>query len=87
MFIKEFDFKNIAQYGGFTLGLVEDEDSDGFYKSTYMILEYEKNDVYEHLGKQYEIRLYRNVGYISGFTYNANGVVETFKERVNELSA
>lgn len=86
MEINERDFTTVEEYNGYTLGLELMEDSDGFDKMNYSVFKYVKNNVYEHLGQQFVLKMYERVVSLSGFTYNSKGVREKFKEIVDGFS-
>ena len=84
--ISKAHFKMIDEYSGYVLGNETIDDDEGFDKNNFFVGKFVKDNVFEHLGKQFVIPMYEVVEYISGFTYTSKGVTEKFKEIVDGFS-
>ena len=84
--ISEAAFEMIGKYKGYVLGNETIDDDEGFFKNNFFVGKYAKDNVFEHLGKEFVIPMYEVVEYIRGFTYTNEGVADKFKEIVDGFS-
>ena len=73
--ISKAHFKMIDEYSGYVLGNETIDDDEGFDKNNFFVGKFVKDNVFEHLGKQFVIPMYEVVEYISGFTYTREKVL------------